>query len=183
MKLKRAGNSRQHDVELISREGSALRARVGDSEVAADFIPDTGAGVLAGTLVINGRRVAISGARRKDSIIVGVGPASFEFKPAESGARRHALGLAAPEITAPMPGKVLKLMVQDGDAVEAGQPLVVIEAMKMETTLSAESAAIVKRVRVAVGEMVDHGAVLIDLSPPLSPPPASSNSGSPPRGP
>lgn len=177
MKLKRAGDS-QYDVELISRDGSALRARVGDLEVAARFIPDSGAGVLAGTLIINGRRFAISGARRKDSIIVGVGLASFEFKPAESGARRHALGLAAPEITAPMPGKVLKVMVQDGDAVEAGQPLVVIEAMKMETTLSAESAAIVKRVRVAVGEMVDHGAVLIDLSPP----PASSNSGSAPRG-
>ena len=68
---------------------------------------------------------------------------------------------------------------RDGDLVEAGQPLVVIEAMKMETTLSAESAAIVKHVRVEEGQTVDHGAVLIELSPP----PASSGRESVPRDP
>jgi biotin carboxyl carrier protein len=49
--------------------------------------------------------------------------------------------------------------------------------MKMETALAAESAALVKRVRVAEGQTVDHGAVLIELSPP----PASSAAQSPPR--
>jgi 3-methylcrotonyl-CoA carboxylase alpha subunit len=166
VKLKRDGDSREHEVEVISRDGSTLRVRIGDREIVADFSADSGAGVLAGMLTIDGHRYAISGARRKDSLIVGVGPASFEFKPIEAGTRRHARSLTAPEITAPMPGKVLKLMVEEGDIVEAGQPVVVIEAMKMETTLSAESAAIVKRVRVAVGDMVDHGAVLIDLGPP-----------------
>ena len=92
-------------------------------------------------------------------------------------ARRRARGLAAAEITAPMPGKVLKVLVHDGDLVEAGQALVVIEAMKMETTLAAESAALVKHVRVEEGQTVDHGAVLIELSPP----PASSGRESAPR--
>src|SRR5258708_34773456 len=73
-----------------------------------------------------------------------------------------------------MPGKVLKVLVRDGDIVEAGQPLVVIEAMKMETTLAAESAAIVKNVRVQEGQTIDHGAVLLELSPP----PDSSDRGS-----
>ena len=76
-----------------------------------------------------------------------------------------------------MPGKVLSVMVRDGDLVEAGQALVVIEAMKMETTLAAESAAMVKHVRVEEGQMVDHGAVLIELSPS----PASSVRESAPR--
>ncbi|HEV2169893.1 MAG TPA: acetyl-CoA carboxylase biotin carboxyl carrier protein subunit, partial [Candidatus Binatus sp.] len=80
-------------------------------------------------------------------------------------------------ILAPMPGKVLKLLVRDGDLVEAGQALVVIEAMKMETTLAAESAAIVKHVRVEEGQTVDHGAVLIELSPP---PVSSSRQSAPP---
>ena len=119
----------------------------------------------------------IFGARRKESIFVSVGPASFEFKPAEAASRRRARGLAAAEVTAPMPGKVLKVLVRDGDLVEAGQPLVVIEAMKMETTLAAESAATVKHVRVEEGQTVDHGAVLIELSPP----PASSARESAPR--
>jgi biotin carboxyl carrier protein len=68
-------------------------------------------------------------------------------------------------------------LVKDGDLVEAGQPLVVIEAMKMETALAAESAALVKRVLVVEGQTVDHGAVLIELSPP----PVSSAAQSPPR--
>ncbi len=174
MKLKRPGDPREFDVELISRDGAALRLRVGQEEIAAEFAPNAAGG---GTLTINGRRYPIFGVRRKDSILVSAGPASFEFKPAEDASRRRARGLAAPEITAPMPGKVLKVLVRDGDLVDAGQPLVVIEAMKMETTLAAETAAVVKHVRVEAGQMVDHGAVLLELSPA----PASSAAVSAPR--
>ncbi len=174
MKLMRAGDSREIDAEVIARDGNTIRVRIGDRELVADFTPNAdGGGILAN----DGRRYPIFGARRKESIFVSVGPASFEFKPAEAAARRRTRGLAAAEITAPMPGKVLKVLVRDGDLVEAGQPLVVIEAMKMETTLGAESAAMVKHVRVEEGQTVDHGAVLIELSPP----PASSGRESAPR--
>ena len=78
-------------------------------------------------------------------------------------------GLAAPEIDAPMPGKVLKVLVAEGQPVEHGDPLIVLEAMKMETTLYAESPAIVARVCVEAGQMVDHGARLIELSPAAPP--------------
>lgn len=175
MKIIRAGDSNEIDAEMISRDGSTIRVRIGDKELTAEFTPNTdGAGILA----IDGRRYPMYGARRRDSILVSVGPASFEFKPAEAS-RRRARGLAAAEITAPMPGKVLKVLVRDGDLVAAGQPLVVIEAMKMETTLAAETAAIVKQVRVEEGQSIDHGAVLIELSPP----PASSGRESAARGP
>lgn len=162
MKLTRAGDLREIDAEVISRDGSMIRIRIGDRQLAAEFTPNADGG---GIVTIDGRRYPVFGARRKDSILVSVGPASFEFKPAQAAFRRRARGLAAAEIIAPMPGKVLKVMVNDGDLVEAGQPLVVIEAMKMETTLAAESAAIVKHVRVEEGQTVDHGAVLIELSP------------------
>src|SRR5258707_14058877 len=173
MKLKRAGDPREFDVEIISRDGATLRVRVGRQEISAQFAPNAAGG---GTLTIDGRRYPIFAARRKDSILVAVASASFEFKPTEDS-RRRARGLAAAEIVAPMPGKVLKVLVKDGDLVEAGQPLVVIEAMKMETALAAENAAIVKHVRVEEGQSVDHGAVLIELSPP----PASSDRESAPR--
>jgi biotin carboxyl carrier protein len=174
MKLIRAGDSHEIDAEVIARDGSAVRVRIGDREILAESTPNTDGG---GILAIDGRRYPVFGARRKESIFVSVGPASFEFKPVEAAARRRARGLAAAEVTAPMPGKVLKVLVRDGDMVEAGQPLVVIEAMKMETTLAAESAAMVKHVRVEEGQTVDHGAVLIELSPP----PASSDRESGPR--
>jgi 3-methylcrotonyl-CoA carboxylase alpha subunit len=174
MKLKRAGDSREFVVEILSREGSTLNARVGEDDITATYVPGvTGGGVLT----IGERRYRVFSARRKDSTLVAVGAASFEFKTADSAGHRRAGGLAAPEITAPMPGKVLKVMVAAGDRVEAGQPLVVIEAMKMETALSAENAAIVSQVRVAVGQMVDHGAVLIELSPlPQAPVPSTPQS-------
>jgi len=174
MKLTRAGDPHDIDAEVIAREGDTIRVRIGDRELAAQYTPNADGG---GILTINGRRYPIFGAKRKESIFVSVGPASFEFKPAEAAARRRARGLAAAEVIAPMPGKVLKVLVRDGDLVEAGQPLVVIEAMKMETTLAAESAATVKHVRVEEGQTVDHGAVLIELSPP----PASSGRESAPR--
>jgi biotin carboxyl carrier protein len=174
MKLTREGDSHEIDAEVISRDSSTIRVRIGGREVIAEFSPNADGG---GILALGGQRYQIFGARRKESIFVSVGPASFEFRPAEAAARRRARGLAAAEITAPMPGKVLKVLVRDGDLVEAGQALVVIEAMKMETTLAAESAALVKHVRVEEGQTVDHGVVLIELSPP----PASSGRESAPR--
>jgi biotin carboxyl carrier protein len=174
MKLMRSGDSREIDVEVTSRDGATIRVRIGEREVAAEFAPNGDGG---GILSIDGRRYPVFSARQKESIFVSVGPASFEFRPAQEAARRRARGLAASEITAPMPGKVLKVLVRDGDLVEAGQALVVMEAMKMETTLAAESAAIVKHVRVEEGQTLDHGAVLIELSPP----PASSGRESAPR--
>jgi len=161
MKLRLSATNREFDIEILAREGSSIRARIDDREVSATF--DT-VGTGEGRLSIGERRFHLLGARRMDSIIVTVGPRTYELFAVED-TRRGSRGLAAPEIVAPMPGKVLRVLVGNGDTVETGQPLVVIEAMKMETTLAAESPAIVKRVCVQAGQMVDHGAVLIELSP------------------
>ncbi|MBV8396822.1 MAG: methylcrotonoyl-CoA carboxylase, partial [Actinobacteria bacterium] len=67
-------------------------------------------------------------------------------------------------VTAPMPGTVLRVLVQAGDEVAARQPLVVIEAMKMETPLVAPYAATVREVHVQEGDRVAGGALLVELS-------------------
>ncbi|HVN63563.1 MAG TPA: biotin/lipoyl-containing protein [Candidatus Binataceae bacterium] len=162
MKLAIPGSSKVFDVEIASREEGCVRVRIGDEAFSAGFSED---GKGGGTIVMDARRYRIECTRRGDSILVAVGPAAFEFKPAAGAERRRSRGLAAADITAPMPGKVLKVMVKTGDRVTAGQPLAAIEAMKMETTLYAESAATVKRVMVKPGDPVDHGAVLIELGP------------------
>jgi pyruvate carboxylase subunit B len=66
-------------------------------------------------------------------------------------------------IRAPMPGLVVSLAVEAGDRVEAGQSVAIVEAMKMENDLKAESDGVVARVRVAAGEPVDKGAVLVEF--------------------
>lgn len=175
MRLRAAEERGEREVEILEREGTHLRARIDGREVSAQFDALASGG---GTLSIHGRRFRIASARRKDTILVAVGPRSFSFVRAEEGGRHRARGLAAAEITAPMPGKVLRVPVREGDAVVAGQTLVVLEAMKMETALAAESDAVVKRVLVAPGQMVDHGALLIELSPPAATP-SARESGSP----
>ena len=69
----------------------------------------------------------------------------------------------ATTITAPLTGVVVKVNVREGESVRAGQPLVVLEAMKMEHTLSAPVDATVERVGAEVGELVHAGAVLLEL--------------------
>jgi len=66
-------------------------------------------------------------------------------------------------LIAPMPGLIVRVHVRPGDAVQAGQGLVAMEAMKMENELRATSAGTVKSVRVEPGTVVEKGAVLVEL--------------------
>jgi biotin carboxyl carrier protein len=66
-------------------------------------------------------------------------------------------------VTSPMPGRVLKVLVKEGDSVAAGAPLVVVEAMKMENELGADRDGTVKRVFVAPGATVESGARLVEV--------------------
>lgn len=70
---------------------------------------------------------------------------------------------ASLEIVAPMPGLVLSVRVEAGTEVEPGDPLLVLEAMKMENELRAERAGRIKAVRVAPGDAVSKQQVLIEF--------------------
>src|SRR5437763_1463773 len=67
------------------------------------------------------------------------------------------------DLTAPMPGTVIRLLVAPGDRVQARQPLVVLEAMKMETPVASPFDASVRAVHVAEGDRVAGGALLVEL--------------------
>ncbi len=77
--------------------------------------------------------------------------------------RGAALAAAAGEqrIIAPMPGKVLRVLVAPGDQIAGRQPLVVVEAMKMENELSCPRPGRVKEVAVAAGQSVEAGRLLV----------------------
>jgi len=66
-------------------------------------------------------------------------------------------------VKAPMPGVVVRVLAAEGDRVEPRQPLVLLEAMKMETPLVSPYAAVVRRVLVSEGDRVAAGAVLVEL--------------------
>jgi len=72
-------------------------------------------------------------------------------------------GEGAQEITAPMPGKVIRVLVQAGDPVKAGQGLVVVEAMKMQNELKAQRDGAVVRITAREGATVAAGEVLATI--------------------
>jgi biotin carboxyl carrier protein len=76
--------------------------------------------------------------------------------------RHHAAGEAEgrQQIVAPMPGKVIRLLVQAGDAVEAGQGLLVVEAMKMQNEIRSPKRGTVERLLAKEGQPVNAGEVL-----------------------
>jgi 3-methylcrotonyl-CoA carboxylase alpha subunit len=73
----------------------------------------------------------------------------------------------AGRLTAPMPGRVIQLLVAAGDTVRRGEPLMIIEAMKMEHTVTAPVDGTVEAVRFTVGDLVEEGSELITLAEPL----------------
>lgn len=82
-----------------------------------------------------------------------------------AAATSDAAVFANPLVVAPMPGKVLKILVSVGQQVATGEPLLILEAMKMETRITADGAATVRRIPVAEGQMVEAGALLVELEP------------------
>ena len=65
------------------------------------------------------------------------------------------------KVSVPMPGKVIAILVAEGDAVEKGQGLVIVEAMKMENEVHSPIAGEVKEIKVKTGDTVEGGAVLL----------------------
>jgi len=82
---------------------------------------------------------------------------------AKAGTRRRGLKELPREVTPPMPSVVVRIMVSIGDVVEKGQGVVVVSAMKMETTLLAPFKGKVVKVNVAEGDKVMPGQILIDI--------------------
>lgn len=67
------------------------------------------------------------------------------------------------KLTAPMPGTILKVLVNTGDKVEQGQPLVILEAMKMENKINANATGTVTSIEVSPGQNVDTGQLLLTI--------------------
>jgi biotin carboxyl carrier protein len=116
-------------------------------------------------LVVDGVTRTLPIMRVGDAYHVAIDGEVYVLTPEAAGiaATDHPVVLAPPRIVAPMPGRVLQVLVQVGQPVAAGDGLLLLEAMKMEHRITAEAAATVRAVQVADGQMVDAGVVLIEL--------------------
>jgi biotin carboxyl carrier protein len=118
------------------------------------------------TLLVNEKPLQAHLARDGQRTLVAIEGRVYEFSQGQDRQgkiSKRETGRLDPEIRSPMPGKILQVLVQTGAQVEAGQILVVVEAMKMENALTVEGAAYVKRVHVSPGELVELGQILVEL--------------------
>jgi acetyl/propionyl-CoA carboxylase alpha subunit len=86
---------------------------------------------------------------------------TWTVKPYDPFEAADASGTASDRVTAPMPGKVIQLLARAGEKVKKGQPLAVLEAMKMEHTLAAPADATVDAIDVSQGDQVNEGAIIV----------------------
>jgi acyl-CoA carboxylase subunit alpha len=150
------------DVEVSWRQigAGAYLARVFDSTVTARVLSSTSDGVIR--VEIDGVQRAFRIAEAGDEIYINSSLGSRVIKrPPRHPASQAATGQVS--ANSPMPGKVLKVLVEAGQKVSAGDPLVILEAMKMEHTMRAAMNGVVESILVIDGEVVGPGQLLVRI--------------------
>ena len=153
----------------VARDGDGIR--VGDRVVRAHLADVDGTPVKILTIGDAVHRVVMQRGDGRGRYTIWVGGHRYEVEALDERARAirdlsgegtRAVGPAP--LVAPMPGLIVRVNVQVGDVLQPGVPVVVMEAMKMENELRAQTAGVVSAVRVQPGAAVEKGAVLVELS-------------------
>ncbi len=158
-------NGERREVEL-----DGPTARIGDVETEAHIQVIEGTPIRLLTLGDEVHRIVVRRSGGPGRYLLSVDGYRFDVEALDERARaiRDITAAAAKPsgpapIVAPMPGLVVRVHVAVGDVVAAGDPLVVIEAMKMENELRATAAGTVRSVEVVPGTAVEKGALLVAL--------------------
>jgi len=166
VRLRHAG--REHAIRLVPEDGGFAVTVDGEAHRIAWVAAGSRAAGPGGTTVdehsfeIDGRWVRVVVARARDRVLVALGGRVYTFETGEE-TRQATAGAGSGTVVAPMPGKVLAVLVSPGDQVTIGQPLIVLEAMKMESTLTADVAGAVRTVAVVAGATVGGGELLVEI--------------------
>ena len=147
-----------------------------ETEFAGEIPPYSGEVAAAGETAERERiTVEVGGKRLEVTVPAGFGSASGGFwgaaaaakaRPKAAGRRAGAATAGAPsgdELVSPMQGTIVKIVAADGEHVDVGDPIVVLEAMKMEQPLTAHKAGTVTGLSITVGQTVPAGAVICQL--------------------
>ena len=150
----------------IERHGGGLVARSGETTYALDMTLVGDGGTFS--LLVNGRSYdVVADVQREDVSLLMLGERFVVHVEDERERAAHAVAGhkqgGKRELRAAMPGIVVDIRVAEGAVVEEGQTLVVLEAMKMQNPLLAESAGKITRVLCKKGEAVAGGALLLEL--------------------
>jgi biotin carboxyl carrier protein len=165
MKVAIALGGKQHTVELV-RVGQRWRCSLDGKALEADAV-EVGPGVYS--VLMGGDSFEVRVEPRTEAGVSGlrvvVGSREFSADVRDPRQWRRRRGAAAEaegrqQVLAPMPGKIIRVLVKTGDSVEMKQGLVVVEAMKMQNEIRSPKSGVVERIMVTEGQTVNTGEVL-----------------------
>jgi len=154
-----------YSVDFALEKGQKFTARVGETDLAGELIQISDNELW---LKAAGRTERVRFARNDEKVFVALNGHVYEFElPEKEEASRpgHGGHSTEPEnkICAPMPGKILKLFVKEGQEVAGDDPLFIVEAMKMENEIKSPRAGVIKKINFAVNDLVSVGQPIIEM--------------------
>ncbi len=147
----RGPDGAEHDIDYLETSAHEASVLIDGKSTTFWFSDTNGAG--AGAISVSDGRNAFA-----------VRAVDERTRLEESILGKKLAGRGGGEVRSIMPGIVTRVLVKEGDAVEAGTPLLCIEAMKMENEVKAETAGVVKRVLVGPGKTVAAGQALVEIT-------------------
>ena len=164
-------NGPGEDILIFHRNDRGIRIPVRVEDGSYELTLPSGSVRVSGELlehgdlhaVIAGRKVSATVTRYAANLEVFLGGEHLRLR-SEDHDRPSARTQPLPgQLAAPMPGRVISVLVAQGEPVERGQPVMVIEAMKMEHTIRAPADGVVAQVSFVEGELVEEGAELLAI--------------------
>jgi acetyl-CoA/propionyl-CoA carboxylase biotin carboxyl carrier protein len=160
------------DDEAFAPKDPAQTFSIHTRWIETEFVNDIPAyaGVVAGAPEQAGERQSVVvevGGKRLEVVLPGGlllgGGATRKKAPKRTGGGKTGAGASGDSLTAPMQGTIVKIMVEEGQSVEVGDLVVVLEAMKMEQPINAHKAGVITGLTAKVGETVTNGAVIAEI--------------------
>jgi biotin carboxyl carrier protein len=163
------GKTHRVEIEAVKspdRESDGFKALIGEREYRFDAITVT-PGCFS--IVFDGLNIPVYVAESETAVFVHLSGRVFRLDKAiddRDSVTREGLEFGAKdEISTPMPGKVVKILVKEGDKVKVKQPLVIVESMKMENEIKSPTDGEVKSIHFADGDLVEPGQPIVKLTP------------------
>jgi len=153
-------HDQKRDVGVTYRDGG-FTLRIGEEELAVQILRRDGADL---DIAVDGHKLSATVVREGQDFTIFHGSTVSCLHHYLPGAEGEDEAGGSGVITTPMPGKVTQVMVRDGDSVAQGQPLMILEAMKMEHTIKAQVAGTVEGLGLAAGDQVTDGQILVRIT-------------------
>jgi biotin carboxyl carrier protein len=151
----------------LEKKGDRFVIRKGNSSVELDVQRISGEAI---SVLVGERSYLVYIVRDKGKKYISIAGKTLVVQPPGAGEQRvergeEASGKGRTLVKAPMPGKVIKVSVAEGEGVRKNQTLAIVEAMKMENEIKSPVEARVKKIYVASGDLVDSDKPLLELEP------------------